>query len=576
MADISIMIVEDEAITALELQAQLEDWGYGVPAIAMTGKEALEKAEETQPDLVLMDIVLKGDMDGIEAAQQIRARYDIPVVYLTAYADKNTLARSKVTEPYGYILKPFDDRELQVVISIALYKHSVEKQLRKYREHLEELVLERTSKLALTNEHLRREIVSHKQTGKALQEAKEAAEGANRAKSLFLANMSHEIRTPLNSIIGMTRLALHSGLNPEQHKFINRVKRSADGLEGLLNDILDFSKIDAGQLIMEERDFSLPAMLDQIHFMMGFGAAKKGLELIIQSDLTKLPRLVKGDELRLRQILVNLIGNSIKFTAKGSVTVSVTSEKRGDDRLKLHFTVADTGIGISAEKQETIFDSFSQGDSSTTREFGGTGLGLTICKQLVEMMGGQIRLESIEGQGANFHFTVVLGYGDENKVGEQDDAVGSTVKGLTILLVEDNEFNRLLACTVLEIDRHRVIEAENGLQALEILGDQDVDLIFMDVQMTVMDGLTASAIIRACEKNRNLDTFDLPASLAEKLVRRFKNGHVPIVALTAHTMSGDQQRCLAAGMDEYMTKPFKPEVMAATISRLVLKASRKL
>ena len=575
MADISIMIVEDEAITALELQAQLEDWGYGVPAIAMTGKEALEKAEETQPDLVLMDIVLKGDMDGIEAAQQIRARYDIPVVYLTAYADKNTLARSKVTEPYGYILKPFDDRELQVVISIALYKHSVEKQLRKYREHLEELVLERTSKLALTNEHLRREIVSHKQTGKALQEAKEAAEGANRAKSLFLANMSHEIRTPLNSIIGMTRLALHSGLNPEQHKFINRVKQSADGLEGLLNDILDFSKIDAGQLIMEERDFSLAAMLDQIHFMMGFGAAKKGLELIIQSDLTKLPRLVKGDELRLRQVLVNLIGNSIKFTPKGYVTVSVTSEKRGDDRLKLHFTVADTGIGISAEKQETIFDSFSQGDSSTTREFGGTGLGLTICKQLVEMMGGQIRLESIEGQGAYFHFTVVLGYGDENKVVKQDDVVGSTVKGLTILLVEDNEFNRLLASTVLEIDRHRVIEAENGLKALEILGDQDVDLIFMDVQMTVMDGLTASAIIRACEKNCDLDTFDLPAALAEKLVRRFKNGHVPIVALTAHTMSGDQQRCLAAGMDEYMTKPFKPEVMAATISRLVLKASRR-
>ncbi|BHH85557.1 response regulator [Desulforhopalus sp. 52FAK] len=389
--------------------------------------------------------------------------------------------------------------------------------------------------------------------------AKDKAEAANRAKSEFLANMSHEIRTPMNAIIGMTHLALQANPSQKQQKFLMTVKHSADNLLGILNDILDFSKIEAGQLQLNHQPFLLDQVITSVFSTMQMLAHEKGLALKYIQD-PDLQKAFIGDDLRLRQILFNLIGNAIKFTQFGSVKVHLKSdhETNKDGKIQLVARVEDTGIGIEQHKLETIFNSFEQADNSYVREYGGTGLGLAISRQLTSMMDGELAASSELGVGSVFSFSIFLEPCEEGEVVMPNRSVthqNFALRKLHILIADDNEVNRDLARMVLEKE-HEIETAINGQQALLALCHNSYDVVLMDVQMPVMDGLSVTRIIRQVEDGESIDDPAL-SGILPLLQERLSGRHLPVIAMTAHAMAGDQDLCLAAGMDGYVTKPFQ-------------------
>jgi PAS domain S-box-containing protein len=404
------------------------------------------------------------------------------------------------------------------------------------------------------------DITERKRTKEEILQAKLAAEEANNAKSIFLAKMSHEVRTPMNAIIGMIDLTLDTPLNDEQKDNLKVAKDAADSLLSLINDVLDISRAQAGKVVIEEIEINVPDIVKNVCKGLMILARNKGVDVVWAID-PQVPRLLIGDPVRLRQVIVNLVNNAIKFTHKGKVQINVKKKTLTEKDCQVVFEVIDSGIGISPKNLPHIFDVFTNAHNSTARRYGGTGLGLAICKKVVEMMGGNIEVESKEGIGSTFRFTIIFGYRPDmvsHAISDQgtkpEIAVLSAppeVQNLRVLVAEDNMVNQRIAVRVLEKLGWKVTAVNNGQEVLNILNDQTFDVILMDDTMPLLSGLEATLVIRQEEKQTGQ--------------------HVPIIAMTANAMTGDKEKYLASGMDGYVSKPFDRNLLYEEIVKLVTK-----
>ena len=532
-----VLVVDDD----IGLQETLCDilQSTGVDACAVgSANEATAWCDEQNPDLVVLDQRLP-DASGLQLAALLKAKAPmLPVVLLTGYVSTDT-AIAAVGLVDDYLTKPVPPSELIKVVQARLEQRRLRianqellNQLRETNNRLESTVQERT---------------------RELRAARDEALEASRLKSQFLANMSHEIRTPMNGVLGAANLLANTGLSPEQRQYVDILATSGNALLGIINDILDFSKIEAGHVELERTTFSLTDLFTGLAGMFEPQADSKGLRLTFDVA-DDVPDSVVGDGGRFRQVVTNLVGNAIKFTDSGGVSVTLTARERSVDAVTLHCEVADTGIGVAEEDIPRLFGDFTQADASTTRRFGGTGLGLAISDRLVRLMGGAIGCQPGHDGGSTFWFTVSLPLPARRHGGEPfapsaagadaNQAPANSPDGPVILVVEDNETNAIILTRMLAILGYRSDAVRSGADAVAVASTGRPAAILMDCQMPIMDGFATTRKLRESEAD---------------------GARVPIIAITATATTEDQARCLAAGMDDYLPKPIIMERLAEVL-----------
>lgn len=489
---------------------------------AHNGVQALDKLEADPSISMMFTDINMPEMDGLTLLEKIRDRQlGTRVVVMSAYGDMGNIRTAMNRGAFDFVTKPVDMADLELTMDKTL--KDVEQQLQGEKAIVDLKVAET---------------------------ARDQAEKSKKFKEQFLANMSHEIRTPMNAVVGMTNLLLKTETNEQQNKYLNAIKQSADNLLVIINDILDLSKIEAGHLSFEKTEFSVDELLDGAINTISFKADEKNLK-VVKDVAADIPPVLLGDPARLNQILINLAGNAVKFTEEGDITIKAELLEHTPTKANVKFSVIDTGIGIPEDRVDSVFESFSQAEDSTYRKFGGTGLGLTISKELVERQGGQIGLSSKVGIGTTFFFDITFEIGSTDALNKQNAQELAVIPGLKILLAEDNEFNQMVAEDTLK-SMLPDLELEivgDGKQAVDRVNEQKFDLVLMDLHMPVMDGLEASRTIRTLANNAD----------------------TPIVAMTASATEDAIDDCYKNGMNGYISKPFVPEELQHTIVSAVLK-----
>ena len=547
-----LLVIDDEKTLLKLFVNRLERMSYQVFSAA-SGPEALDILRDQEVDVLITDFRMP-EMDGCEIITRALQLYPLlQSVVVTGYSDVKSAINAMGAGAFNYLQKPIDFAELDIIIQKGLEKRRLlqevqnkQIQLEEYRNRLEELVEMRTIALTEANEKLKKEIEERKCLEASLREAKIAAENANRAKSEFLANMSHEIRTPMTSAIGLLNLVLDTELLPKQKAYLEMARISTVVMHNLLNDILDFSKIEAGRLNLESISFCPRKVVESVIDLQHFQAEEKVIRLSsrIAGDV---PETVVGDPNRLRQVLLNLVANGIKFTQYGEVELACErgSGDPGDGQhVELHFSVRDTGIGIDQNQIAVIFEAFAQADGSTTRRYGGVGLGLNICSKLVAMMGGNIWVESEPGRGSTFHFTCRFALGPvKEEVREHtgiinDEGESRSGQPRRVMVVEDDKTNRWVIGEILEHEGFTAVNAADGTSALRELDKQVFDLVLLDLMLPDMDG------------------YEVVRRIRERESEAGDGQRVPIIALTGLAGDDEKRRCMQAGMNDFLAKPF--------------------
>lgn len=547
-----ILAIDDQKDNLISIKAIIQNFlGNCEVVTALSGKEGIDMAEKEQPDSIILDIIMPG-MDGYEVCRRLKENplvKNIPVLLLTAMkTDSESRARGLDTGADAFLSKPIDPVELIAQVKVLLRMKESEERLLKKQKDLEKIVAERTRELVSTNFELKEKIVARNIAEEKLKVALSKAMEADRTKSAFLATISHELRTPLNAIIGFSDLIDETTPSEEILKFSRIINQSGNHLLKIVEGIFDITLIESGHVTIRKSLFTIGDILDNVHGVCiaeQRALGKETLSLVKEAPAALIDKTIESDQYKIQQILINLVKNSLKFTSEGEVRFGVTETKDKESRY-LSFFVKDTGIGIPAGKEDFIFQDFTQIDHNLTRQYGGVGIGLSVAKKLVELLGGTISVDSEEGKGSLFSFSIPLIQPGENHDGSSsavETPLNMVDKTKTILVAEDEQSAYLLIEAYLKGLGYKLIRALNGEEAVNICKENGVDLVLMDINMPVLDGYEATGIIKKVRPG------------------------LPVVAQTAYAMAGDREKALRAGCDDHIEKPVRRQALLQVINK---------